>query len=193
MKVWLLAVICGLALGLAAIFDCPADPVDSCVLVYNEGGHGSGSIVDVNCVLTARHVADHNDLTIRTNDGDEYLVVLVVKDPDSDLALLYIDGQFGAEHPFLLFDRTPLHVGDEITVVGTPYEQQLQNCVLTGRVVKVDTDVPEMDSVNVDILDVHAGPGCSGGPVLDRCGRVRSVLTLEIGKLAGAIPVAELN
>lgn len=173
------------------------DPVDSCVLVYSADGHGSGVIVGINCVLTARHVADNPGLTIRTNAGDEHPVVFVVVDEDSDMALLYIEGRFSESITPLLIDRTPLRVGDEVTLIGAPFDRMLQNCVLRGRVVKIDLVVDnygyEIGAENIDVLDCHGGPGCSGGPVLDSLGRVRGVLILGIGPLCGAVPVGELN
>lgn len=194
MKRALLALTLGMAVFLAAWLGTTPPPVASCVLVYNASGHGSGAIVDANCVLTARHVADEPNLVIRTHDGDEHRVVRVVNDPDSDLALLYIDGTFD-ERP-LLFDPAPLRVGDEIVLVGAPFDTALQNCVLAGRVVKVDAKAKynyPVDAANIDILDCRGGPGCSGGPVFDRRGRIRAVVTMGFGPLCGAVPVAELN
>lgn len=183
------------AWGFSARWVLTYDPIDSCVLVYSGNGHGSGAIVDVNCVLTARHVADIEDLMIRTSDGDEHRVVRVVEDPDSDMALLYIEGTFD-EVP-LLFDRTPLRVGDEIIVIGAPFDKNLQGCFMTGRVVKVDWECPnygyDIEAVNIDVLDTHAGPGCSGGPVLDSRGVIRGVFIMGSGTLGGAVPVEELT
>lgn len=170
------------------------DPVNSCVVVYNQDGCGSGAIVDANCVLTAQHVAEQPDLMIRTPDGDEHKVVRVAKDPNSDLALLYIDGVFD-ETPLRL-DPTPLKVGERVTLIGTYGTPDMAGCVLTGKVVKVDTKRDynySIPAVNVDVLDCHCRPGCSGGPVLDRRGVIRSVLILGDGILCGAVPVEELN
>jgi len=193
-KVWLLATICVLALGLAAICDRPStNVVDSVVILYNDAGGGSGSIVDANCVLTAKHVAVNSGLTVRTNDGDEYPVVRVVLDPDSDLALVYIEGTFH-ERP-LLFDRTPLRIGDEVTVVGMVLRKEMAGCVMPGRVVNVDreTQIKDYKYTNVDLYDCHAAPGCSGGPVVDRRGRIRAVNVMTFGPLDGGVPVEELD
>ena len=196
-KCVLLVLFCTVPVLLAGFFhSVPVDPIASCVLVYNAESRGSGCIVGMNCVLTARHVADQPDLVVRTFDGDEHRVVWVQKDPDSDLALLYVEGRFD-ERP-LLFDRRPLTVREEITVIGTPQEQTLQGCVLTGRVVKVDWVCPDygynIGAINLDVLDCHAAPGCSGGPVLDRHGHVRGVFIIGIGyNLGAAVPVEELD
>jgi S1-C subfamily serine protease len=164
--------------------------VNSCVLVYNEKGHGSGVIISKNCVLTAKHVAIEPDLKIRTQDGVIYSVDRVALDPDSDLAFLYINVEF-EERPLQL-NQAPLKVGDKIVLVGTPYDRVLMNCVLEGRVVNVDMDDP-LGHTNVDMIDSHGGPGCSGGPILDQRGRVRAILVTRIGALCGAVPVGELT
>jgi len=168
------------------------DPVDSVVMVYNVGGYGSGAIIGPDCVLTARHMTINEGIRVTTADGADYEVVRVVQDKDSDLALLYIDGQFD-EVPLVL-DPTPLKVGDEVIVIGTPMgEKALMNCVVTGRVVKVDVETPLPGVDSADMYDVHAGPGFSGGPVLDNRGRIRGVHTVSVAALGGGVPVGELD
>lgn len=166
---------------------------NSTVCIFNDSGHGSGVIIDSNCVLTARHVSDHNDLMIRTIGGDVYGVVKAVKDPNSDLALLYIGQKFD-EAPLTL-DKTPLKIGDVIIMIGTPYDRAMIGTVLMGHVVNIDQEIPMDDviNINVDIIDAHAAPGCSGGPVLDTRGHVRAIETLGNPPLCGCIPVGELD
>lgn len=164
---------------------------NSVVMLTDEEGHGSGAIVSSNCVLTAKHVTVHMPLVVKTADGDTYNVIKVIEDPDSDFAIVYIDGIFD-ETP-LKFDPTPLEVGDNIWVIGCPANIDLPACVLPGTVVRVNLDVPELDEKNVDVLDAHAAPGCSGGPVVDHKGHIRSVLVIGSISNCGAIPVGELN
>lgn len=195
MRCALLMLVCLLALVASIFLDTATTIVEasaSVVVVYNESGHGSGAIVDVNCVLTAGHVADQNDLRVRTSDGDDCRVVRVVRDPNSDLALVFIEGAFDPGHPPLRIDDQPLRVGEEITMIGTPYSRDLMNCVCHGRVVKVDYN-PFGLYVNIDVLDVHGGPGCSGGPVIDLKGAIRGVIVLAQGEFLAAVPVEELD
>ena len=189
----LLLVAVGVLMTAPKRVEVPPTPADSVVMIYDKLGHGSGVIVDVNCVLTAAHVADHNDVVIQTADGDVYGVDHVVSDPDSDLALLYIDGEFD-ETP-LLFDPTPLEVGDEITLIGTPWDRELMNCVLPGFVVKVDLDTELEDSlyVDLDVIDCAGAPGCSGGPLVDKYGHIRGIVIGGYPQLPLAIPVSELD
>jgi S1-C subfamily serine protease len=132
-------------------------------------------------------------LTIRTNDGDEHKVVSAWLDPDSDLAVVFIDGTF--DEPALVLDATPLMVGDEVRVIGTPWDEVLFNCVLPGCVVKIDMEMTceGNEYVNLDVMDCHAAPGCSGGPIVDAEGRVRGVLVISYAPLMAAVPVEELD
>lgn len=181
--------------SIAAIGNKPVatDVTDSCVLIFNDYGHGSGAIIEPNCVLTARHVAQSPDLRIRTNDGDEHVVVRTWLDPDSDLAKLYIDGRFTP--PPLTLDRTPLRVGNKVAVIGTPHAEELLNCVLWGQVVKVDykVQVEGIEHTNLDVYDCHTAMGCSGGPVVDRWGRIRGVFNIGWPPLGAGVPVGELD
>jgi len=167
------------------------DPVNSCVLVYNDTGHGSGSIVGKNCVLTAAHVAILEGLKIKTNDEQIYSVVRYALDPDSDIAFIYIDGEFD-EQP-LGIDKTPMKVGDSVTLIGTPMTVDLMNSVLTGKVVKIDVDATGTIWKNLDIFDTHSAPGTSGGPILDSQNRVRGIVVTGMGLVTGAVPMDELN
>lgn len=186
--------LCMLAVCVCLFFDTPSTTVEdtaaSVVIVHGESGYGSGSIVGVNCVLTARHVAVLPGLGVKTKDGDEHVVTRAEFDPNSDLALVYIEGTFD-ESPLRRDDR-PLRVGDEVTMIGTPYTRGLMNCVCQGRVVKVDY-VADGQYVNLDVLDVRGGLGCSGSPILDSSGAIRGVVVLQIGAFLSAVPVGELD
>jgi S1-C subfamily serine protease len=160
--------------------------------VYSAGGHGSGVVVGSNLVLTAKHVADHqNDpcgLTIKTHDGTEYKVNGVINDPNSDAALLTIDGEFSV--PALLVSCDIPRVGEDITVIGTPYDVRLQNCLLIGRVVKSGVELD--DEKNIIMIDAHSGPGCSGGPMLYK-GKVIGIVVIGWGSLGGALSAVEFK
>lgn len=169
------------------------DVTKSCVVLFNDYGHGSGAIIGPNEVLTAKHVAKIPGIRVRTADGDEHAIAKIVFDPNSDLARVYIEDKFD-ERPLVL-DRTPLRVGDKIAIVGTPYVLDLMNCVAPGRVVKVnyETEVMGEEYVNMDVHDCHTAGGCSGGPVVDRKGRIRGIQVLIWSPYGSAVPVEELD
>lgn len=187
-----LAVVCVFALTLAVVSDnaTTPNPVDSVVTITDGTGFGSGVIVGPSSVLTAKHLYDGSEMTVHAADGDTHKVVSVKLDKDDDLVVLVIDGTFDEEP--LIVDKTPLQVGDEITVIGTPFGNELFNSVLIGHIVKVDVDTPL--GTGLDIHDAHSGPGCSGSPVLDKSGHVRAIHSISIyGTLSGAVPVEKLD
>jgi S1-C subfamily serine protease len=181
----------------------PSGLTNSAVVVYQTRGHGSGVVVGKDRVLTARHVACHfgdaNDpLLVITADGDApRRVIGTIVDPNVDAAILLLDPNtpFDANEPPAEVDRVPLGVGDVVTVVGTPLDREnLKLCVLRGYVVKVNVSPGLPGALNLDIIDAHAAPGCSGGPVFDSKGRVRGILLCGVGGiLGGSLPTREFD
>jgi S1-C subfamily serine protease len=147
---------------------------DSVVLVEGVHGHGSGAIVGPNRVLTAGHVAEMPALSVETLDGDRYAVLEAIFDPDSDAAILVIDGTF-EERPLML-DSSALKRRDRVEVIGAPLLTEFFGTVLPGQVVNVDRELVAGGETytNLDMLDAHATSGCSGGPVLHN-GRIAGV------------------
>jgi S1-C subfamily serine protease len=168
-------------------------PRNSVVMVYNDNGHGSGSIISANKVLSAAHVAMGGDLKVRTLDGDVYEVILSELDPDSDLVVLTVSGEF--EETPLIVDPTPLKIGNKVCLIGTPVDVALLNTVLPGSVVNVDVQLVITDVIytNLDMTDVHFAPGCSGGPLIDENGNIRGVCVIGGYGLGGIVPVEELD
>jgi S1-C subfamily serine protease len=147
---------------------------DSVVLVYGVHGHGSGAIVGPDRVLTAGHVADMPAVSVETLDGGRYAVLEAIVDPDSDAAVLVIDGTFD-ERPLML-DPSALKRRDRVEVIGAPLLTGFFGTVFAGQVVNVDRELLAGGDayVNLDMLDAYATSGCSGGPVLHN-GRIAGV------------------
>ena len=152
------------SIGLIWVVDRPIDPLASVVMVWTDGGRGSGVVIAADRVLTCWHVADGANVRV-----DGHTVTSVWRDPDSDLAILTVEPPFECRP--LEIDKTPLKVGDEVSVVGFPAD--LPICRLWGRVVA--KNCPVLTTPEADVLDVHAGPGCSGSPVIDKHGRIRAL------------------
>lgn len=91
--------------------------------------------------------------------------VLSDYDAENDLALLYID----VELPVLEFAADP-DVGDPVLAIGTPYGYS--DTVTSGIVTNIERDVLTTDAA--------VGPGNSGGPLVDRSGKVLGVITAEL-------------
>jgi S1-C subfamily serine protease len=131
-------------------------------------------------VITADHVVeDAAKVTVRQRES-RWTGTVVETDPVDDLALVRVDREIG---PPLWQDAsvqpTP-SVGDTLLLIGSPYG--LEGTVTTGVVSRI--------TYNEIQTDAAANPGNSGGPAVDRLGRVVGVLLSGGGEnLNFAVPI----
>ena len=84
-------------------------------------GQGSGFLVsDDGYILTNNHVAgDADRITVKLSDGREFDAKLVGTDPESEVAVIKIDGK---DLPYLpLGDSAALRIGEMVVAVGNPF------------------------------------------------------------------------
>ncbi|THV42830.1 S1C family serine protease [Glycomyces buryatensis] len=146
------------------------------------GGNGSGFIVsDDGYIMTNHHVIVGGGtepaaaLEVLFNDGSLATAEVIGSDPDSDVAVLKIEGE---DHPaMVLADSDQMAVGDPVLAVGAPLG--LSSTVTEGIVSAIDRPVltrnedGEVESVMAAIqTDAAINPGNSGGPLTDIGGQV---------------------
>jgi S1-C subfamily serine protease len=102
-------------------------------------------------------------------------------DPKHDLAVIRISGRPAKAEPLWQAARTaPPKTGTELLLVGSPFG--LEGTVTTGVVSRVTKRYIQTDAA--------ANPGNSGGPALDRTGRIVGVLVSGGGEnINFAIPI----
>ncbi|MDA1369023.1 putative serine protease PepD [Glycomyces algeriensis] len=152
-----------------------------------DGGNGSGFIVsDDGYVMTNHHVVvgggtePADSLQVLFSDGSLTTAEVIGSDPDSDVAVLRIEGD---EHPaMVLADSDQVAVGDPVLAVGAPLG--LSSTVTEGIVSAIDRPVltqnnnGEVESVMAAIqTDAAINPGNSGGPLTDIAGQVIGINT----------------
>ncbi len=132
-------------------------------------------------VITNRHVivdAENSDIHIQLENGKFFNPTGVVTDPDSDLAVLFVD------HPNLIparfGDSEEVRVGDFVIAFGSPFG--LSHSVSLGIVSALGRRDLELGSDGVryqDFLQTDAAinPGNSGGPLLNFRGEVIGINT----------------
>jgi tetratricopeptide (TPR) repeat protein len=137
---------------------------------------GSGFFVDIDRVVTNRHVIDNAyRAEVHSYNGSVYPVKGVVAvDAEGDLALLRIDAPPKQVRPLLL-DRTSPQEGESVVVIGNPFG--LEGSVTNG-IVSAVRDIPTFGR----IIQITApiSPGSSGSPVVNMQGQVIGVATLQI-------------
>ena len=134
---------------------------------------GTGFIVRADgTLITNFHViADANAIIVRLETGEFYRRVVVLSvDEDRDLAVLRIEG---ANLPFLEFgDSNTVRTGQDVLLVGSP--RGLEQTISDGLVSAVRTT---NSGSRVIQTTAAASPGSSGGPLVDRSGRVIGILS----------------
>ncbi|PIN89611.1 hypothetical protein COU60_03300 [Candidatus Pacearchaeota archaeon CG10_big_fil_rev_8_21_14_0_10_34_76] len=147
------------------------------VNIRTEKSVGTGFIVSPSgYIITNHHVIDgSNILRVSTFSGDEYVASVVGVDPLNDLALLKIPGLFD----FLEFaDSSNIQTGEKVIAIGNPLG--LSFTVTEGIVSAVNREGPNgLDSYIQ--TDVTLNPGNSGGPLINKEGKVIGVNNFKIG------------
>jgi S1-C subfamily serine protease len=135
-------------------------------------------------VITANHVVEDAGspfVDVKRNNGS-WSGQIVANDRANDLALIRLSGRPAGAEPLWQRARgnTP-GTGDQLLLIGSPYG--LAGTVTTGVVSRVTKRVIQTDAA--------ANPGNSGGPAIDRQGRIVGVLVAGGGQnLNFAVPIA---
>ena len=156
----------------------------SVVQIQSQGGVGSGVIYNSNgLILTAAHVvAGEDTVTVRFNDGEEMEGTVLGGTTGADVAVIQVDRNDlpAAE---LALGQDPV-VGQMAIAVGSPWG--LQGTVTAGIISAVDQSIPSGGSARAVLqTDAAMNPGNSGGPLVDREGRVLGI-NVSIFSLSGA-------
>ncbi|HEY3039906.1 MAG TPA: tetratricopeptide repeat protein [Pyrinomonadaceae bacterium] len=137
---------------------------------------GSGFFIDLDRVVTNRHVIDNAyRAEVHSHNGNIYAVKGVIAvDAEGDLALLRVEAPPNQVRPLSL-DRTSPQEGESIVVIGNPFG--LEGSVTNG-IVSAVRDIPTFGR----IIQITApiSPGSSGSPVVNMQGQVIGVATLQI-------------
>jgi Do/DeqQ family serine protease len=151
---------------------------------------GSGVIVDPSgVVVTNNHVVgEASDVKVALADGREFHADILLKDEQTDLAVLKIDN---GDDPFPVLemgDSDQLEVGDLVLAVGNPFG--VGQTVTSGIVSAVArTNIGINDSGFFIQTDAAINPGNSGGALVDVDGRLIGVNTAIFSRTGGSIGI----
>ena len=172
---------------------------------------GSGFIWDTaGHIVTNNHVVDGADrVTVTFSDGTSYDAKVVGTDPNSDLAVIQVNGAPSSLiKPIIVGDSTQVKVGEMVVAIGNPFG--LSNTMTTGIVSAIArsisagaggnqsgaTNAPSFSIPDVIQTDAAINPGNSGGALVDMNGAligVPSQIATQSGSNSGvgfAIPSA---
>jgi S1-C subfamily serine protease len=142
------------------------------------GALGSGFVIDARGdIVTNDHVVQ-GAKTIRVgfSGGTSYPATVVGADPASDIAVVRFQASSPALHPLAFSDSRDVEVGDPVYAIGNPFG--LDRTMTAGIVSSVSRDIQAPDGLTIaDAVQTDApiNHGNSGGPLLDRFGRVIGV------------------
>ena len=148
---------------------------------------GSGFVYDTQGhIITNNHVTtDATRIIVTFYDGTTAVAKLVGADPDSDLAVIQVDGFQNLLKPVTLGDSTAIPVGQMVVAFGNPFG--LQNSMSAGIISGLGRLLSSSEQTTStgsnysipDILQTDApiNPGNSGGPLVTLNGEVIGVNT----------------
>jgi len=139
-------------------------------------GMGSGVIIDSSgLILTNNHVAGGGGkVTVQLHDGREFEATEVKTDPQSDIAIVKIEGA-GTLPAAKLGDSDKLEIGDWVLAVGAPFG--LQETVTAGIISAKSRGVNITERSDFLQTDAAINPGNSGGPLVNVHGEVVGINT----------------
>lgn len=148
-----------------------------------EEGEGIGSGVVVNAegdILTALHVVSGAEsINVTFADGTESPAELLSAQPENDIAVLHPTEPPDVIVPAVLGSASSVKVGDEAYAVGNPFglPQSMSAGVISGfnRTFRLEQGAEPIRGLIQ--FDAAVNPGNSGGPLLNREGRVIGIVT----------------
>ncbi len=152
------------------------------VTVATEKSSGSGFIIDASgYIITNQHViAGNKFIRVITYNGKSYNAEIVGSDDFHDVALLKIGGNI---FPTLEFgDSDSVQIGEKVIAIGNPLG--LSFTVTEGIVSALHRAGPNGLNNYVQ-TDVTLNPGNSGGPLIDKKGKVIGMNNFKLGQAEG--------
>ncbi len=149
-----------------------------------------GYIVTNNHVVAAEQLqggkATVESITVILPDRTEYKATLVGRDPQSDIAVLKIDGK---NLPFVRFgDSTRTRVGDWVMAIGNPFG--LGGTVTAGIVSAIHRNTGQGGAYDRFIqTDASINQGNSGGPMFDLNGNVVGINSMIYSPSGGNVGI----
>ena len=174
------------------LFDAPFDSAQP----KKEGdqarrGEGTGFIIDADgSILTNQHVIDRADrITVKLSDGRSLKARVIGSDPDTDIALIKIDGQTGL--PVApLGDSSTLRAGEWVVAIGNPLGYE--HSVTVGVVSFLGRKLFDASLDNYIQTDAAINFGNSGGPLINSRGEVigiNAAISSKASNIGFAVPI----
>jgi S1-C subfamily serine protease len=139
---------------------------------------GSGFIIDKRGDIVTNHhvVQGAKGIRVGFSSGASYPATLVGTDPSTDVAVVRVKAPASALHPLAFGGAGTIEVGDPVYAIGNPFglDRTMTAGIVsaTGRDFRASNGLAIPNAIQIDAPINH---GNSGGPLLDRFGRVIGV------------------
>jgi serine protease Do len=154
-------------------------------------GAGSGFIIDADgSILTNHHVVERAErIIVKLSDGRTFRARVIGADPDTDIALIKVDGQTGL--PVApLGDSSTLRMGEWVCAIGNPLGYE--HSVTVGVVSFLGRKLFDMSLDDYIQTDAAINFGNSGGPLLNSRGEVigiNAAISSRASSIGFAVPI----
>ena len=154
-------------------------------------GTGTGFLIDAEGhVLTNHHVIEGAErLTVKMRDGRTQRAQVIGSDPDTDIALIKLDGPGPFPHA-MLGDSSKLRVGEWVCAIGNPLAYE--HTVTVGVVSFIGRKLFDPTLDNYIQTDAAISFGNSGGPLINSRGQVigiNSAVSRHSNNIGFAVPI----
>ena len=138
---------------------------------------GSGFVTDAaGHIYTNAHVVlGASSVKVTFKDGASYNAKVLGTDKATDVAVIQVEGApASALHPLPLGSLSSVHVGDPVVAIGNPLNEQstITAGIVSAKQRTIQSLEPGQQIYNAIQTDAAINHGNSGGPLIDRFGRV---------------------
>ncbi len=154
-------------------------------------GAGSGFIIDADgSILTNHHVIDRAErIVVKLADGRSMRARVIGTDPDTDIALIKVDGHAGL--PVApIGDSAAIRMGEWVCAIGNPLGYE--HTVTVGVVSYIGRKLFDPSLDNYIQTDAAINFGNSGGPLINSRGEVigiNAAISSRASNIGFAVPI----
>jgi serine protease Do len=154
-------------------------------------GSGTGFIVDADgSILTNNHVIDGAErILVTLSDGRSFRARVLGADPDTDIALIKIDGQSSLPAA-PIGDSSTLRMGEWVCAIGNPLGYE--HSVTVGVISFIGRKLFDASLDNYIQTDAAINFGNSGGPLINARGEVigiNAAISSRASNIGFAVPI----
>ncbi len=154
------------------------DSIKSVVIITTDSAQGTGFLIsDDGYVVTNYHVIkDGVYVQVVTYEQETIEAIVVGYNPNLDTALLKISGNYDS---LKLADSDDIQLGEKVIAIGNPYG--LEFSVTAGIVSAIHR--AGINGIEAYIqIDAPLNPGNSGGPLINKNGKVIGINNFKVGE-----------